>query len=365
MRIDLNEIEWKEFLIGEEFLVKNSKAYHKSKLKEVNQNGLSYVSRTNLNNGVESLIKDEDFVKNDPNSIVFGAENAAFFYQPNEYITGNKMYCIQKKCLNKYSGLFLQMMLNSSIENSGFGYGKGLTGSRVKKRFVMLPVTSDGEPDYALMESYAKQCEQSKLDAYHQYTVQRVQKEKLEEVESLEEKVWSPFEIGEIFKLSQGKSKGLNHLQKSTAGVNYLGATNVNNGVLCQVKRVDKLIHPGNAIAFIRNGEGSMGYSVYKAEEFIATSDISVGYNCNLNRYNGLFITTVADKVRGKYNFGYKRSGKRLKKERIMLPVDSQNQPDFLYMENYIKSLEYKKLKSYYNKKGLEINEPVAMSIAK
>lgn len=132
-----------------------------------------------------------------------------------------------------------------------------------------------------------------------------------------------------------------------------MGATNNNNGVLCQVKKKENLVHKGNCIAFIRNGEGSMGYCVYKEEDFIATSDISVGYNPNLNREVGLFITTVADKVRGKYNFGYKRSAKRLKKEKILLPVTSQKEPDYEYMKNYIKEKEYNKLKEYLKYKGL------------
>ena len=36
-----------------------------------------------------------------------------------------------------------------------------------------------------------------------------------------------------------------------------------------------------------------MGYSVYKVEDFIATSDMTLGYNKHLNRYTGTFITTL------------------------------------------------------------------------
>ena len=107
------------------------------------------------------------------------------------------------------------------------------------------------------------------------------------------------------------------------------------------------MLQRGNCIAFIRNGEGSMGFSIYKSENFIATSDISVGYSENLNREIGLFITTIADRVRGKYNFGYKRSATRLKKEKLHLPIDKNKQPAYDYMENYIKKLEYEKLKAY------------------
>lgn len=80
-----------------------------------------------------------------------------------------------------------------------------------------------------------------------------------------------------------GKSKGLNHLEKADFGISYLGATNLNNGVLSFVKAVDNLVQKGNCIAFIRNGEGSMGYSVYKAEDFIATSDMTLAYSEHIN----------------------------------------------------------------------------------
>lgn len=166
-------------------------------------------------------------------------------------------------------------------------------------------------------------------------------------VNLLNEVRWKSFMLGELFDFEMGKSKGLNHLRVSDDGINYLGATNLNNGVLCQVEKKKEYIQKGNCVAFIRNGEGSMGYSVYKAESFIATSDISVGYNINMNKYVGSFITTVADRVRGKYNFGYKRSATRLTKESIMLPTTSDGQPDYAFMEAYMLNEEIKCLKRY------------------
>ena len=155
--------------------------------------------------------------------------------------------------------------------------------------------------------------------------------------------------------LIPGKGKGANHLKKAEqGGVSYLGATNRNNAVLDFVEPVEGMVQKGNCIAFIRNGEGSMGYSVYKVEDFIATSDMTLGYNKHLNRYTaditlgyapflnmyvGFFITTVADKVRGKYVYNYKRSDTRLRKELLLLPVDSDGQPDWQYMERYTKML--------------------------
>lgn len=90
-----------------------------------------------------------------------------------------------------------------------------------------------------------------------------------------------------------------------------------------------------------------MGYSVYKAEDFIATSDMTLGYNKHLNKYIGTFITTIADRVRGKYNFGYKRSANRLSKEIITLPVDNDGSPDWEYMEDYMRNIESAHILTY------------------
>ena len=151
--------------------------------------------------------------------------------------------------------------------------------------------------------------------------------------------------------MEPGKGKGNNHLESVENGISYLGATNRNNAVLDFVKPVEKMIQRGNCIAFIRNGEGSMGYAVYKKENFIASADITVGYSPHLNEYTGKFLTTVSDKVRGKYSFNYKRSDTRLKKEKIMLPVDENGKPDWAYMESYMRRQENLLLKKYFEKK--------------
>lgn len=75
--------------------------------------------------------------------------------------------------------------------------------------------------------------------------------------------------------LVAGTSKRLDHIERSDRGIGYLGATSQNNGVSCFVSRDGSTIQKGNCIAFIRNEEASMGYSVYKAEDFIATSDMT------------------------------------------------------------------------------------------
>ncbi|MBO4956353.1 MAG: restriction endonuclease subunit S [Rickettsiales bacterium] len=130
----LSDREWGEFRIINIFGNSiNAKAYHFSDLEETNdiKNSIPYITRTNMNNGLFCLVKKEKyFKKNIKNTICFGAENATYFYQPYDYLTGNKMYYYVSNNLSKYSLLFIVSCLNKSIFDCGFGYGMGLTGSR-------------------------------------------------------------------------------------------------------------------------------------------------------------------------------------------------------------------------------------------
>lgn len=105
----------------------------------------------------------------------------------------------------------------------------------------------------------------------------------------------------------------------------------------------------GNAIGFIKNGNGSAGYAIYKQESFISTSDVIFAYANWLNKYNGLFITTCSDMSEEKYSHGYKWTKERLVKSGIMLPVNEKGSPDYEFMEQHGKRLMLQKYQQYLN----------------
>lgn len=121
-------------------------------------------------------------------------------------------------------------------------------------------------------------------------------------------------------------------------GIEYIGATNRNDGVLCFVEvdpRAAKMVQAGNCIGFIRNGDGSAGYAIYRARDFISTSDVMYGYADWLNESTGRFFLVAQDMIKAKYSHGHKRSAMRLVNDRVMLPVDKKGNPDWKYMEQY------------------------------
>lgn len=299
MNLDLKNKNWKEIIFEELFDIQStSSGIDRNKLTK-KKGIIPYLTRSEKNNGYDSFIceQSDKYKKDDSNVITIGLDTQTVFYQPIEFYTGQNIQVLKCKELNREIAQFLIPLIKRQMEKFNWG-GNGATLTRLRRSKLLVPINDKKEPDFDFMEAFMKQMEEEKLNQYKNYINAQINSlKKLKAIEPLEEKRIAEFEIGKIFSLSQGKSKGLNHLTKTKRGVNYLGATNLNNGVLCQVEKVKQMMHKGNGIAFIRNGEGSMGYSVYKSEDFIATSDISVGYNQKLNRHNGLFITTVADTI--------------------------------------------------------------------
>lgn len=50
---------------------------------------------------------------------------------------------------------------------------------------------------------------------------------------------------------------------------------------------------------------------------------------------------------RAKYGYGYKMGTGRLKRQKILLPIDGYSQPNWDYMEAYMQNLEQQQILEY------------------
>ena len=182
-------------------------------------------------------------------------------------------------------------------------------------------------------------------------------------MQSLNEKTWKPIPMTALFqKFVRGKVSSASDELKRSDGIPYVGATDRNNGVLDYLEADRAKIQPGNCITFIRDGQGSVGSSIYRATPCIATVNTSSGYASWLNQNTGLFVSTSSNQVRGKYGFGYKRKEKRLFAERIMLPVTDSGEPDYEYMAEYVQQKRdamFAKYRAYVETRIAELGEYV------
>ena len=174
-----------------------------------------------------------------------------------------------------------------------------------------------------------------------------------------DKKEWIQYKVKELFEIEKCKCSNASALSKNTnnSSIPYIGATNRNNGTMYFVERNEAMITKGNCIVFICDGQGSVGYSLYKKEDFIGSTTLKIGRNQNLNQYNGLFIVAALNKNKELYSYGYKRTENRLKNEVIYLPANELGLPDYKYMESCMKN----KFKSKINTCKAYIEKNYAM----
>ena len=89
---------------------------------------------------------------------------------------------------------------------------------------------------------------------------------------------------------------------------------------------------------------GKIGISTYyQSIPFVASPDVTVlsPNNSSFNQYVGLFIATLINKEKYKWSYGRQIRLNDCQKLEIKLPATPQGEPDWQFMENYIKSLPF------------------------
>lgn len=319
-------------------VIKKAKAHKKEDLiicKPFDENSIPYVTRTEPNNSVECFIKNTKELKIEKgNAIVVGDTTATVSYQLQPFVAGDHIVVIYADWLNQWTGLYITCLLNK--ERYKYCYGRAYVVDSIKSTSIYLPSKLDDNnqyiPDWQYIEKYMKK-----------HLIKIPQTKNTTPKDMINTENWHFFKVGQLFKLETGKVSSTEVLTEGE-DVFYCGAKKDENGIMSRCAYDKKYISKGNCIVFICDGQGAVGYNNYMDRDFIATVNLVMGYNDNLNKYNGLFLVSLLDLERPKFSFGRKRK-KTLANTEIKLPakLNSKNEyePDWQYMEDYIKSLPY------------------------
>lgn len=162
MNIGVNTLEigkWKEFYVGELFdSIYKVASYHDDELTSVsigNKNAIAYVTRTDQDNGVKSLVCDTGLANIESgNAIVIGDTTSTISYQPSPFVAGEHIIAARAGWLNKFTGLFITCLLRQ--ERYRYSYGRAYKLDLIRNTKLKLPVMPDGKPDWQFMENYIK-----------------------------------------------------------------------------------------------------------------------------------------------------------------------------------------------------------------
>lgn len=335
--VSLEQKKWKEFFIDELFNIYPGKRLTKNDQKPGN---IPYVSASAINNGITNFISNiNPSLDKDVLGVIYEGEGgvAYSFYHKYQAIFSDtvKRFHFKEIPDNKYVYLFFSsIILKQRVK---YNYGYSFNENRMKRQIILVPVDEEENPDYKYMEEYMKYEYRKRKELIKKQIQNKLSKISYKKIESFDNMVWKEFKVKDLF-LEIEKCKCNNVSKLKMGKTPYVGATNRNNGVIKFVEADEKLITKGNCIVFICDGQGSIGYSIYRKSDFVGSTTLKVGRNVKINEFNAQFIVSALDKNRKIYSFGFKRKEERLRNEIILLPSDCYGNPDYDYMEQYIKN---------------------------
>lgn len=318
--------DWGEFCVGKLFNCETTLGIpSKNNLKEGN---INYITRSAIDNGFSGTCGNEEH-KNKGNCITIGAEGFVAFWQNDDFVAGNKVYALRHPKMNETNGLFICSALN--VLSSRYSFSDARILDKIKLEKIKLPATPDGEPDWQYMESYMKKIMQESEQSIE--NLNRVEDKK----DLIDVSGWGKMCIGDYFNVEYGTYRPKDKL--GIGDYNYVTTSGFNNGI---TDRIDIADHQGNCITVASDG-ALMGSAFYQKEPFSTSNIVSTLTPFDttpLNKYNAQFICTLIFNKRSEFGWlGFKFSVDRVRNLIINVPVTSTGEPDWKYMENYMKKI--------------------------
>lgn len=169
---------------------------------------------------------------------------------------------------------------------------------------------------------------------------------------------WKDFKIENLFFIKKVFGKPINTYKKGL--IPYISTSSENNGVIdFIISNNDNIFSRKKAISI----DPIKGKAFYHNYDFVgrgfSEASINLLYNKYLNKYIGFFICTCIEKSSFmkasfmKASYGNLYNSRRLSESKILLPIDEKGEPNWQFMEDYIKQqqrVQYKKIIDYYKK---------------
>lgn len=283
------------------------------------EDSIRFVSRTELNNGVSAYVRQIEDVQPNPAhtiSVAVSGSVLSSFYQDKEYYSGRDLYyLIPNRKMSKEEMIFYALCIKANKYKYNYGRAANKT-----LREILLPAKMPNEFKKITCENISIPKEKKLIDQELKLNIEK----------------WQWFEIQELFDIKKGKR--LTKADMIEGKTPFIGSIESNNGYREYID--EDPIHTGNTITV--NYNGSVAEAFYQPNPFWASDDVNVLYpKFNMNPFSALFIVTVIKAEKYRFNYGRKWHVERMNISKIKLPSNNKKQPNFEFMEKYIKSLPY------------------------
>lgn len=278
--------------------------------------GINFVARTSINNGVVAKVAKIEGIEPQAAgtlSCAAGGSVLSTFLQTQPYYSGRDLYVLTpKREMSINEKLYWCMVIKANAYR--FNYGRQANKTL---KDIILPNTVPAWVESTKITPVSTKIADSNIT----YTVG-----------------WKDYTMDSLFRFVKGKR--LTKEDMLPGNINFLGAISENNGVREKIE-TDYWWEP-NCITV--NYNGSVGEAFYQSEPFWASDDVNILYAKDfwkMNKYIAMFLITIIKANKYRFGYGRKWTIEKMKETVIKLPGQADGTPDFIYMENYIKSLPY------------------------
>ena len=319
---------WKEFDVTDFFTVLAGR----NKLSNVDiDNGNTPVYSSNSFNGgiFGYTTKEPDYEINEdiPFYITFGDHTKAVNIADKSFCVMDNVKVLTTKIRN-YNVLYF--IITSWLKNvPNLGYARHW--SIAEKTKIYLPATSDGQPDWDYMESYMK-------------AVMEESEKSLENLRKADDTKhlidvsgWGEFRVGDLFDMSLSKDD-IQPKSIIEGNIPLISSGKTNNGIVAYIQDDKATIQKANTITV-----DMFGKAFYQVNPYYCVSHGRVNIltsKFDMNEYIGMFVAIAIEKVSNeKYEFDSMCTGTKLAEDIIRLPITSTGEPDWQYMEDYMRRI--------------------------
>ncbi|NUJ06208.1 restriction endonuclease [Bacillus paranthracis] len=322
--------EWEQFFLSELFTtIRRGKRLTK---KAQTPGDIPYVSSTAFNNGVDAFIGNTQKVRRYENCLTIANSGSvgSVFFHPYSFIASDHVTALINPSYKREHYLFIGTCLK--LIGDKYSFNREISDKRIRREQVLLPIDTEGKPDFNLMEQFILETEKKvHKDVVFPNII------KADTKPTLENKKWGNFTLDELCDISGGVR--LTKKNMKVGKTPFIGATDNNNGVTNFVSNRNKSLD-SNVLGV--NYNGSVVESFYHPYKAIFTDDVKrlhikpelLG---NPNKYHYLFLKTCILKQKSKYMYGYKFNETRMRRQIITLPINAEGEPDWIFMEEFMK----------------------------
>lgn len=339
--------DWKEFKVGDLFDACLSK--DDIQPTDIVEGNTPLISSGKENNGIIAYISDDKAKLWNAGTITVDMFGKAF-YQTNSYHCvshGRVNILIPKVQFSERVGKYIACVIEM-VSIKKYQFTEMCTGKKLLKDIIKLPVNDNENPDWNYMEDYIKNLEDRVKDTLDKFS----QKNTSEKIDTRD---WKEFKLGYLNDSKETRGTGLFQIVNSVAyhgkdieetdidnpdGLNYVTRSKFNNGLKCKVINKD---------AYITNPKGTISFGAENADFFYQTEPYITGNKMyyldtsNLSELACIFLKSILETTfTANYSFTEGMIPAKIYNETIKLPVNANGEPDWVYMEEYMKQIELK-----------------------